>query len=241
MPTRTATGKVYDSGDFTATYESARWKVGNWNANFQARQAGEEGRHGARHRPCCYVECLRHLGEETANVTLDPNGGHLPVSGPSRAGRGHQTGIRANSSPSSSVCDERVHVLQGDTDKARHRSLHRRLGVDPRTAASASSARQGVTRRQAHGDRGRGAGWDQPGDIEISNGVVRIDRNRPLDKLRRPRKTPGRDPSKTECECNLSSRHRRHLPERHASRRSPRSTPQPDIKISTMSSSTISA
>ena len=61
MPYKTATGKVYDSGDFTAHHE-ARDGDRRVEGVFEARQGGEEARPGARHRAGVLRRGLRHDG-----------------------------------------------------------------------------------------------------------------------------------------------------------------------------------
>ena len=98
----------------------------------------------------------------------------------------------------------------------RHRSRHRRLGFDPDRRRQ-RRARHPRSRRQAEGDRRRGAG-DQRRRSRDQRRHRAHRRHRPLDQLCRSGETAGRRSLEAECERDLHAG-RRHLPERHASRR----------------------
>ena len=139
----------------------------------EARQAREEGRPGARHWHGQLCRGVRHLGEETANVALDPNGDISILIGTQSSGQGHQTAYAQLVAEQFGVPPERVHVLQGDTDK---------IATGLGTGGSASIPTGGVsveratrdTRGQAEGDRGRGAGEPAPATSRSAMAVVRI-------------------------------------------------------------------
>ena len=216
MPYKTATGKVYDSGDFTAhmkrAMEVANWKEFPKRAKARRRQGLVRGIGLAS-----YVEVCGTMGEETANVALDPNGDITILIGTQSSGQGHQTAYAQLVAEQFGVPPERVHVLQGDTDK---------IATGLGTGGSASIPTGGVSVEratrdlggQAEGDRGRGAG-DQRRRPRDQQRPRAHRRHRPLDQLRRPRKAPGRRSLEAECERDLRAG-RRHLSERHASGRS---------------------
>ncbi len=109
LPYTTATGKVYDSGDFAAHMTRAM-EVANWK-DFSAR-----GRTAKKHGLlrgiglATYVEVCGTMGEETAQVRLDPNGDVTVLIGtPVRAARGTRPRMR-NWSPSNSVLRRSVFI-----------------------------------------------------------------------------------------------------------------------------------
>src|SRR5260370_15142825 len=63
-----------------------------------------------------YVEVCGTMGEETANVRLDPNGDVTILIGTQSTGQGHQTAYAQLVAEQFGLAPERVHVLQGDTD-----------------------------------------------------------------------------------------------------------------------------
>ena len=93
-----------------------------------------------------YVEVCGTMGEETANVALDPNGDVTILIGTQSSGQGHQTAYAQLIAEQFGVPPERVHVAAGRHRPDRHRSRHRRFGLDPdrrrqrRSAPPASSA-----------------------------------------------------------------------------------------------------
>src|SRR5213078_4373390 len=57
------------------------------------------------------------MGEETANVRMDPNGDITILIGTQSSGQGHQTAYAQIVAEQFGLPPERVHILQGDTDK----------------------------------------------------------------------------------------------------------------------------
>ena len=116
MPYKTATGKVYDSGDFTAhmkrAMEIADWKEFPKRAKAAKKQGLVRGIGLAT-----YVEVCGTMGEETAKVRLDPNGDVTVLIGTQSSGQGHQTAYAQLVAEQFGLPPERVHVLQGDTDQ----------------------------------------------------------------------------------------------------------------------------
>src|SRR4051795_3114255 len=193
MPYKTATGKVYDSGDFTAhmkrAMEIANWKEFPKRAKL-AKKAGLVRGIGL----ASYVEVCGTMGEETANVALDPNGEVSILIGTQSSGQGHQTAYAQLIAEQFGVPPERVHVLQGDTDK---------IATGLGTGGSASIPTGGVSVQRAAHDLGgklkeiaAEALETSAGDLEISEGRVRIagtDRSISFADLA---KRPGVDPAK---------------------------------------------
>ena len=116
MPYTTATGKVYDSGDFTAHMKRAM-EVANWKEFPKRAKAAKKQGLVRGIGMASYVEVCGTMGEETANVALDPNGDISILIGTQLSGQGHQTAYAQLVAEQFGVPPERVHVLQGDTDK----------------------------------------------------------------------------------------------------------------------------
>ena len=202
MPYKTATGKVYDSGDFTAHMKRAM-EVAQLEGVSQARQGGEEGTAWcAASGMASYVEVCGTMGEETANVALDPNGDISILIGTQSSGQGHQTAYAQLVAEQFGVPPERVHVLQGDTDK---------IATGLGTGGSASIPTGGVSVERATRDLGgklkeiaAEALETSAGDLEISDGIVRIagtDRSISFADLA---KRPGVDPSKLNASATFA-------------------------------------
>ena len=116
MPYKTATGKVYDSGDFTAHMKRAM-EIADWK-DFpkRARAAKKQGLVRGIGMSS-YVEVCGTMGEETANVRLDPNGDVTILIGTQSSGQGHQTAYAQLVAEQFGLAPERVHIVQGDTDQ----------------------------------------------------------------------------------------------------------------------------
>jgi carbon-monoxide dehydrogenase large subunit len=171
LPYKTATGKVYDSGDFAAhlkrAMEIAEWKEFPKRAKLAKKHGLIRGIGLAS-----YVEVCGTMGEETANVRLDPNGDVTVLIGTQSSGQGHQTAYAQIVAEQFGVAPERVHVHQGDTDE-----IKTGLG----TGGSASIPSGGVSVERATRELGQKlkeiaaqALEAGAGDLEISEGVVRI-------------------------------------------------------------------
>jgi aerobic carbon-monoxide dehydrogenase large subunit len=171
MPYTTATGKIYDSGDFAAhmkrAMEVADWKDFPKRAKAAKKQGMVRGIGLAT-----YVEVCGVMGEETANVALDPNGDITILIGTQSSGQGHQTAYAQLIAEELGLAPERVHILQGDTDK---------IATGLGTGGSASIPSGGVS--VARAARKLGANLKEiaadaletsAADLEISEGAVRI-------------------------------------------------------------------
>ncbi len=116
MPYKTATGKVYDSGDFTAHMKRAM-EIANWKEFPKRAKAAKKQGLVRGIGLATYVEVCGTMGEETANVRLDPNGDVTILIGTQSSGQGHQTAYAQLVAEQFGLPPERVHILQGDTDK----------------------------------------------------------------------------------------------------------------------------
>jgi carbon-monoxide dehydrogenase large subunit len=202
MPYKTATGKVYDSGDFAAhlkrAMEIANWKEFPKRAKLAKKQGFVRGIGLGS-----YVEVCGTMGEETANVALDPDGDVSILIGTQSSGQGHQTAYAQIVAEQFGLPPERVHVLQGDTD---------RIATGLGTGGSASIPTGGVSVERATRTLGanlRDIAADaletSAADLEISDGTIRIagtDRSISFADLA---KRPGVDPSKLNASATFTS------------------------------------
>ncbi|WP_375461391.1 xanthine dehydrogenase family protein molybdopterin-binding subunit [uncultured Enterovirga sp.] len=118
MPYRTATGKVYDTGDFAGTMRLAQERA-DW-AGFPARR-DEAARRGC-HRGiglATYVEACAGGGGERALVRLDADGGVTVLIGTQSSGQGHETAYAQLVGQELDLPPERIRVVQGDTSAIR--------------------------------------------------------------------------------------------------------------------------
>ena len=171
MPYKTATGKVYDSGDFTAhmkrAMEIAEWKEFPKRAKAAKKQGLVRGIGFAS-----YVEVCGTMGEETANVQLDPDGDVTVLIGTQSSGQGHQTAYAQIVAEQFGLPPERVHILQGDTDK---------IATGLGTGGSSSIPTGGVSVERATAELGNHLRQlaaevleASAGDLEISEGTIRV-------------------------------------------------------------------
>src|SRR3954462_7934891 len=202
MPYTTATGKIYDSGDFAAHLKRAM-EVANWK-DFPKRAKAARKQGLVRGIGLgTYVEVCGTMGEETANVALDPNGDVTILIGTQSSGQGHQTAYAQLIAEQFGLPPERVHIVQGDTDK-----IASGLG----TGGSASIPTGGVSVERA--TRTLGANLREiaadaletsAADLEIGDGMVRIagtDRSISFVDLA---KRPGVNPSKLNASATFTS------------------------------------
>ncbi len=201
MPYKTATGKVYNSGDFAAHLKRAM-EVANWKEFPKRAKAAKKPGLVRGIGLASYVEVCGTMGEETANVALDPNGDVTVLIGTQSSGQGHQTAYAQLIAEQFGLPPERVHVLQGDTD---------RIATGLGTGGSASIPTGGVSVERATRELGNKlkeiaaeALETSAGDLEISDGVVRIagtDRSISFADLA---KRPGVDPSKLNASATFA-------------------------------------
>jgi carbon-monoxide dehydrogenase large subunit len=202
MPYKTATGKVYDSGDFAAHLKRAM-EIGAWK-DFPKR-AKEAKKHGLVRGIglAAYVEVCGTMGEETAKVVLDPDGDITVLIGTQSSGQGHQTAYAQIVAEQFGVPQDRVRVVQGDTDQ---------IATGLGTGGSASIPSGGVSVQRATrqlGEQLREIAADaletSAADLEISDGTIRIagtDRSISFADLA---KRPGVDPSKLNASASFAS------------------------------------
>ena len=202
LPYKTVTGKVYDSGDFAAHMKRAM-DVANWKEFPKRAKAAKKEGLVRGIGMSSYVEICGTMGDETANVRLDPNGDITVLIGTQSSGQGHQTAYAQIVGEQFGVPPERVHVRQGDTDE---------IATGLGTGGSASIPTGGVSVQRATAELGKKlkelaaeALETSAADLEINNGVIRIagtDRSINFADLA---KRPGADPSKLKGSATFNS------------------------------------
>lgn len=202
MPYTTATGKIYDSGDFAAhmkrAMDVAEWKEFPKRAKAAKKQGLVRGIGMGT-----YVEVCGTMGEETAQVRLDADGDITILIGTQSSGQGHQTAYAQIVAEQLGIAPERVHIHQGDTDE---------IATGLGTGGSSSIPSGGVSVERA--TRTLGANLKDiaadaletgAGDLEFSDGAIRIvgtDRTVSFADLA---KRAGADPSKLSASSTFSS------------------------------------
>ena len=119
-----------------------------------------------------YVEVCGTMGDETANVALGADGDITILIGTQSTGQGHHTAYAQIVAEQFGVAPERVHIIQGDTDK---------VATGLGTGGSASIPTGGVSVQRATRKLGLAlkelaadALETSASDLEIDNGVIRI-------------------------------------------------------------------
>ncbi len=171
MPYKTATGKVYDSGDFVAHMKRAM-DVADWKEFPKRAKAAKKQGLVRGIGLGTYVEVCGTMGEEAAEVRLDPNGDVTILIGTQSSGQGHATAYAQLVAEQFGLPPERVHMLQGDTDQ---------IATGLGTGGSSSIPSGGVSVERA--TRKLGASLKEiasealetgAGDLEIVDGAIRI-------------------------------------------------------------------
>ncbi len=171
LPYTTPTGKVYDSGDFPATMGRAQelidWKGFNKRAAL-SRRAGKLRGIGMAN----YIEACGANGPETAQVTLDRDGGVTVLIGSQSTGQGHQTSYAQLVAERLDLPPERVHVIQGDTDKIKTGAGTGGSSSIP--VGGVSVDRASKTLAEQLKDIAADALEASAGDMEIANGAIKV-------------------------------------------------------------------
>jgi carbon-monoxide dehydrogenase large subunit len=116
MPYATATGRVYDSGDFAGHMARAQ-ELAGWDGF--AKRAAAAKRQGLVRGIglASYIEACGTMGPDTATVTLDRDGGITALMGSQSSGQGHETSYAQIVADHLGVPPEHVRVIQGDTER----------------------------------------------------------------------------------------------------------------------------
>lgn len=171
LPYRTPTGRLYDTGDFTAHMDKAL-RVADW-AGFAARKADSAARGKFRGiGMCCYIEACAFPGGEEATVELNGNGTVTLLIGTQTNGQGHATSYAQVIAEELGLDMDRIEVIQGDTDRVRKgggtggsRSIP--LGLPSVLKASKSLVQKIKDQAAEKLEAG-------PEDLELVDGTVRV-------------------------------------------------------------------
>jgi len=171
MPYRTATGKIYDSGDF-ASHLSRAQEIADW-AGFKKRVAQSKKAGKLRGLGIAtYVEACGANGAETAVLKLEKDGTITVLIGTQSTGQGHLTAFAQLIADYLDVPPERVRLIQGDTD---------RIATGGGTGGSSSIPCGGASVAGAArklGDNLKSLAADMleasKADMEIADGQVRV-------------------------------------------------------------------
>lgn len=118
FPYRTASGALYDVGDFARV--AARAIAEADTAGFAARRAEAAGRGMLRGLGgCSYVEAILGDASESAAIDFAPDGAVLLYVGTQSNGQGHETVFAAFLSERTGIPVDRIRVVQGDSDRIR--------------------------------------------------------------------------------------------------------------------------
>jgi len=171
FPYRTATGRLYDTGDFNGHMARAMERAG-WN-DFPKRL--EQSKRNGKIRGigmATYIEACAFPGSEPAHVTLEADGTVTLDIGTQTNGQGHATAYSQFVAEKLNIDIDSINVRQGDTD---------RLASGGGTGGSRSIPLGGVAAARAGEDLAekiRKIAADEleaaPGDIELEAGVARI-------------------------------------------------------------------
>jgi carbon-monoxide dehydrogenase large subunit len=171
MPYETATGKIYDSGDFAAHLTRAQ-ELADW-AGFRKRAAAAKRQGRLRGIGISsYIEACGNNGPETANVRLEPDGGITVLIGSQSTGQGHATAYAQLVADRLGVPLESVRTVQGDTDR-----IASGVGTGGSSSIPCGGASLAAATRKL-GDNLRKLAADtleaSAGDLELVDSMVRV-------------------------------------------------------------------
>lgn len=118
FPYRTATGELIDVGDYDRVLDRARTEADL--AGFPARR--DAAARAGRLRGigvAVYVESILGDPDETARLTLDPDGGATLYVGTQSAGQGHETVFTRMVAEWTGIAPDMVRFVEGDSDRIR--------------------------------------------------------------------------------------------------------------------------
>ena len=115
LPYRTATGYLYDSGDFQRIVDTAQ-RLADWEG-FDARRAASEAKGVRRGRSLAFFIEQGGVFNDRMELRFDPTGGVTIVAGTFSHGQGHETTFAQMVSDWLGVPFGDIRFVQGDTDK----------------------------------------------------------------------------------------------------------------------------
>jgi aerobic carbon-monoxide dehydrogenase large subunit len=183
MPYRTATDKVYDSGDFAGHMKRAQ-EIIDWSG-FNKRAAASKKAHKLRGIGLAtYVEACGNNGPDAATVRLEADGNVTVLAGSQSTGQGHKTAYAQLVADHLDLAPERVTVVQGDTDR-----VPTGAGTGGSSSITCGGASVASASRKLAANLKSIAAHEleaAESDLEIENGEVRIagtDRTIPFARL----------------------------------------------------------
>ncbi len=171
LPYTTATGRMYDTGEFTGHMERAM-VAADWDG-FEARakisaDAGKFRGVGM----CSYIEACAFPGSEQAQVELTKEGGVTLFIGTQTNGQGHATAYSQVLAQQMGLDINRIEVVQGDTDR-----VEKGGGTGgSRSIPLGMPSMMGATRKLIHMIKQKAADQLEVGaeDLELVDGDVRV-------------------------------------------------------------------
>lgn len=114
FPFETATGRVYDSGDYPRLLDGALDRAG-W-ADFEARREDSASRGRLRGIGlACYVEICSVMGSEQTHARFEEDGRLTILVGTQATGQGHETSYAQMVAQALDIEIDAIDVIQGDT------------------------------------------------------------------------------------------------------------------------------
>jgi carbon-monoxide dehydrogenase large subunit len=191
MPYETATGRIYDSGEFEGHMRRAM-EVGEWGSFKERAAAARKAGRARGIGMASYIEACSGGSAENAQVKLEQDGTVTVLIGTQSTGQGHLTAYAQLVSQHLDIPVERIRVHQGDTDRVATgggTGGSRSIPVGGASVASASRTLADNLKQLAADALEAGIG-----DLEIAEGTVRIagtDRSISFEDLaKRPGATP---------------------------------------------------
>jgi carbon-monoxide dehydrogenase large subunit len=171
MPYKTATDRVYDTGEFDGHMRRAM-EAADW-ARFRQRLEG--AKRAGRIRGiglATYIEACAGGAAERATVSLDPDGGVTILIGTQSTGQGHATAYAQVAGEQLDLAPDRIRVIQGDTDLVRSGGGTGGSRSIPVGGVSVSNA----SRQLAENLKNLAADALEAGaaDLELADGAVRV-------------------------------------------------------------------
>ena len=171
MPYTTATGKVYDCGEFAGHLKQAQ-EAADWKG-FRRRLAAS--RKAGRLRGigmATYIEACGSNGPDPATARLEPDGSITVLIGSQSTGQGHHTAYAQIVAEHLGLSADCVRIVQGDTDA---------IASGPGTGGSSSitcggTSISGAAEKLAENLKALAADALEAAvrDLEIAGGAVRV-------------------------------------------------------------------
>jgi len=116
MPYQSATGQNYDSGNFAAHLKRAQ-ELADWSGFPKRLRASKKSGRLRGIGLSTYIEACGNAGSETATLNVEPDGAITLLIGTQSTGQGHATAYAQIVADHLGLPPERVHLVQGDTDR----------------------------------------------------------------------------------------------------------------------------